>query len=141
MQAFISLFCDDIREERSGADTIVGVYPDNLSLPHIPSVIPKFGIYTRLYFEKSENTPKIIAAHLKLSWSDEIINIGDFGGIQLQNAFDEADKDKRKRVGIIMKAMLAGFAVTKTGSIDVILNIDGKEVVSGSVRIVSPDNQ
>ena len=141
MQSFISLFCDDIREEKSGVDTIVGVFPDNLSLPHIPSVIPKLCVYTRLYLEKSEITPKLIAARLRLSWNEEIINIGDFGGTQLKNAFDEAEKGNQKRVGIIMKAILTGFTVAETGRLDVIINIDGNEVVSGSVRIVSPEKQ
>lgn len=43
-----ALFCEDIREELSGALTLVGVFPDNLALPSTPIMMAKFAVFVRL---------------------------------------------------------------------------------------------
>src|SRR3954452_971566 len=67
----VAFFCEDIREEKSGQDIIIGVFPDNLNLtPSGPSegagttVITKLGLYVRLHFDVNDTPPRQISARL-----------------------------------------------------------------------------
>jgi len=55
----IALFCDDVREEKSGAFTLVGILPDNANIPPLPAdipedatgMMPRLCIYLRAHFD------------------------------------------------------------------------------------------
>lgn len=44
----MSIFCEDIRGEKSGQDTIIGIYPDNVAVEVLPFIFPKIGVYIRI---------------------------------------------------------------------------------------------
>lgn len=43
-----ALFCQDIRPEKSGTETLVGVLPDNVDVVSIPGIMPQLCLYTRI---------------------------------------------------------------------------------------------
>jgi hypothetical protein len=43
-----ALFCEDVRQEKTGGETLVGVMRDNLAMSSLPGVLPKLGIYIRM---------------------------------------------------------------------------------------------
>lgn len=49
----VGVFCEDIREEKSGNITLIGVIPDNVEVPSIPVGIPKLCVYIRSHFDPS----------------------------------------------------------------------------------------
>src|SRR4051794_5934383 len=44
----IALFCEDIREEKTGQDTLIGILPDNVRVPSFPGAMPKVCVYLRI---------------------------------------------------------------------------------------------
>ena len=42
------MFCEDVRCESGGTETIVGVFPDNPRVPETHPVIPKYFAYVRV---------------------------------------------------------------------------------------------
>lgn len=53
----VGVFCEDIREEKSGQSTLIGLMPDNINVPSSPQtaegrvprgLIPKIGLYVRI---------------------------------------------------------------------------------------------
>lgn len=51
----IALFCHDIREEKSGTYSLIGVVGDNINVPGFPGAIPKFAIYVRIHVSVNWN--------------------------------------------------------------------------------------
>lgn len=45
-----ALFCEIIRSEQSGQDTLIGVFPDNINIS-IPGVMTGLAVYARISFE------------------------------------------------------------------------------------------
>lgn len=45
----LAIFCDDIREEMRGTETIVGAYPSNISVPNFPGQLERFSLYIRTH--------------------------------------------------------------------------------------------
>jgi hypothetical protein len=73
----VGLFCEDIREKKSGQITIVGIFPDNVNIPPPPpsisnpevpqtTIIPKLGLYIRAHLGLEDDpgpmTVKLIMA-------------------------------------------------------------------------------
>src|SRR5204863_1010 len=61
----IGIFCEDIREEKSGQVTLVGILPDNVVMPRIPPeiaeknpsarpIIPRIALYVRVHVGADE---------------------------------------------------------------------------------------
>jgi hypothetical protein len=67
MQA-IGLFCEDIREEKSGQLNLIGIMPDNLNIPATPAptdgkilqaMIPKLALYVRVHLEPEDDPGEV----------------------------------------------------------------------------------
>jgi len=62
----VGVFCEDIREEKSGQSTLIGILPDNINVPPPPpptagraptGLIPKMGLYVRINLNLDEDDP------------------------------------------------------------------------------------
>ena len=51
MEKFFILLCEEIRDERNGARTLIGVFPIHGIKMKTPALFPKFGIYTVSSFD------------------------------------------------------------------------------------------
>jgi hypothetical protein len=132
----IGLFCEDIREEKSGQDTLVGVMSQNLRVPRVPGMLAKLGIYIRVHLPRSSKI-RTIKTRLKTPDGEEI-PLTDFGDL-ISQAKDEAAKSSAAFGGLISKSSVSPFAVNKAGSIQAIVDIDGTEYVCGALNIVLPE--
>jgi len=125
----ITFFCEDIREEKSNTETLVGVMPSTLSIPSFPSGIPKLGIYCRLQF------PMTLAdfsaeAFLQTSWGQSV-PIGGFSGDLTAQAKKESLAQGLPLASIILKAMIVPMPLPEPGRIDFILKMGEEERICG----------
>src|SRR5262245_1416449 len=67
----IALFCEDIREEKSGQDTIIGILPDALNVPQFPGALPKLGIYVRFHLN-AESEFRSIRTRLRIPGANDL---------------------------------------------------------------------
>jgi hypothetical protein len=120
----IALFCEDIREERSGQDTLIGIMPDNINMGRYPSAVPKLGLYIRAHIDP-DNPPSQIVAKLKTSWAESEIGRAEKELIELA-----AEQSKQKGIplaGVILKAIIAPFQLKQPGLALLTVSIDGGE--------------
>jgi hypothetical protein len=129
---FICLFCEDIREERSGQDTIIGVMPDNLTVSPLPGAIPRLGVYFRIQLEKDDN-PQSIKLKLRVPGGLEL-TMGSLDGLIVQAKAD-AEKNGIPFAGLIARAVLSPVPISSPGRIEAIAEIDGAEYVCGAMNV------
>jgi hypothetical protein len=87
----IALFCEDIREEKAGTQTIIGITPDNLEIPASAGVLPRFSFFIRLNFDPDE---KLSAGKIRITFPngqvDEPITIEE-------EVFEKARKEAKEQ--------------------------------------------
>ncbi len=122
----VGVFCEDIREEKSGQVSLVGILPDNVNIsqpppdrPNSRATIPKLGVYVRIHIGVDYD-PGAMSLKLRLPDGREI----DLGAVD-KFLLDKAKNDARARqlpiAGIISQAVLMGFVLPQSGIITAIL--------------------
>jgi hypothetical protein len=102
-----AVFCEDIREEKSGGNTIVGVMRDNLSVPPLPQSIPKLGIFARIYFPLER--PALRADIYMNTSSGERNQIASLEPAYIEGAIKAARIENSPSAGIIASIIFAPF--------------------------------
>ncbi|MBU1210491.1 MAG: hypothetical protein KJ587_04345 [Alphaproteobacteria bacterium] len=130
----VGLFCEDIREEKSGLVTLVGVLPDNIRSESLPGLFPKLGIYVRAHFF-SKTRPDSLEILILAPNGAEVVHVS-VEDDALNKAWDEAAIAEDDYVGIISKINVSPFQFNESGTIKLILRVNGeKDFFCGKMRI------
>jgi hypothetical protein len=143
----MALFCDDIREEKSGALTLIGVLGDNVTLPPLPpdggnivGIIPRIAIYLRINFDVNAEIGPIT---FKITMPDgaEI----DAGGISEATIAEAKDTGKSGSPigGIISRLVFGNVPLRKAGRMTVEATVGDTKYLAGALNFmpeVSPAN-
>jgi hypothetical protein len=134
-----TLFCEEIREERSGQFTVIGAFPNDIVVsPNIPAFVPKFSLMIYLYIKKSMH-PKAVS--INVSFDDESVDpdislpVPIDEGQWTQGSFETAKKDPIY-VRIQNNIVLNAFPFTKNNGITVHGNCDGVLTRIGRIKII-----
>lgn len=140
----IAIFCEDIRSEASGQDTIVGTLPDNLNILHpttsIAAATPmlsKLGLYLRMNFD-TQQKPKDVEAKL-LNTDNSVILTGSWTQDLIDKAFSDAQTNSMPFAGLILKVIVAPLLIPKSGKLTAISIVDGSESVAGAINLMVHD--
>ena len=129
----VGLFCEDIREEKTGVDTLVGILPDNLNVTVMPGLLPKLCVYLRIHIDVNADVRSITAV-LRLPPSTD----KSLGGFE-SHFIKETQEDSRKKgaplAGFIIKAVGGAMNIPAPGRLLAIVKINDEEVVCGSLNI------
>jgi hypothetical protein len=129
----IGLFCEDIREEKSGQDTIIGVMPDNMNVPTVPGALPKLALYLRILFDPAYDLGQI---NVKLVLPDnKEMPLGSWDKAVVEKAITDSQTNNIPIVGLIFKAILAPFPVAAAGKFLAVVTANGVEYVSAVLNI------
>jgi hypothetical protein len=139
MVAAIALFCDDIREEKAGTVSVIGIYPDNITVQKAPLMLPKCGIYVRLNIRLEETPPERISLRLVHADGTEF-PLTTFNVEMMEKARAESQAMGAANAGLISTALLAPFPIKQLGRINVVVKIDNEESVCGTlnVQVIGP---
>lgn len=132
----VALFCEDIREEVAGTQSLIGVLPDNLSFPQVPVIIPKLGFYIRLHAAEHVNLNDIRCVIREPDGTET--NLPGFDKKVLKESREKALKAKAPYIGLVMRGAATPFHVTNYGRIELLVTIEGAEILAGSLNIVPP---
>jgi hypothetical protein len=132
----IGIFCDDIREEASGAHTLVGVLPDNVNIPGLPAVIPKLGVYIRIQLE-NDYTPTTLRARIRIPGGDTF-EMADFTDL-IGPTREQAEAANTPFAGLISKGTFSPLPIKQSGRIETIVEADGIEYICGVLNFVVSD--
>ncbi|MET0482539.1 MAG: hypothetical protein ABWZ27_06430 [Aestuariivirgaceae bacterium] len=129
----IGIFCEDIREERSGQDTIIGVLPDNLAVRTVPSNLPKLGLYIRIHFDPTLD-PGDIALWIELP-TDHQLHFGTMDRKITEKAIRDALALNQPVAGLISKVLINSFQIPTHGRIRAVANINGRDIILATLNI------
>lgn len=132
----IGLFCEDVREEIAGTHTVVGIFPDNLSLTEMPATMPKLVLYLRFMLNPASEPGKIIVS---LTFpSGETIDILTIDAEVTSAACKAAIEERMPHAGMFSKIIWAPFSVTHYGRLVATARIEGREEVCAILNFRKP---
>jgi hypothetical protein len=128
----IGLFCDDVRDEVSGAHTIVGVYPDNIALPQVSVMLPKLTLYVRSLLDPASEPGAINVA--LIFPNGESKNVLEIDPATTKKACDDARAAGTPYAGIISKVVMLNFTVVQAGRVVAVAKIEGRDQVCAALN-------
>jgi hypothetical protein len=136
----IALFCDDIREEKSGALTLIGVMGDNANLPlpeessKLVGVIPRLGIYIRINFDVAAELGPIT---IKVTMPDGT----EIDASRIDEETIAAAKSTREKgnqiAGVVTRLQFGGLMMKTLGRMTVNVSIGEQTYLAGFLNFVS----
>jgi hypothetical protein len=139
----VGFFCEDVREEKSGQLTLVGVLPDTINIPRPPpdlpdmmrARMPKLGLYVRVHMSLDYGG-RSMKTKLKFPDGGET-PIGVVDEAIIAKAKDDAVAQGLPIAGVIQHAVLQGFAIPNPpGLVTAILEVDGTEHMAAILRFI-----
>lgn len=105
----VGFFCEDIREEKNGMLSLVGIFQDNINVEG-GGFIPKLCVYVRSYF----NTEKPVKAfRIDLVFPDgEAFEIADVEPSKIEEAAAKTKSQENPLTIFVSRAILLGVQVT-----------------------------
>lgn len=134
----IALFCDDIREEKSGAHTIIGIMGDNIIVPGFPGAVPKLAIYVRLHIPV-ETAPEEYRILFNFPNGERVL-INTIEHDLIKNTIRDAKKAKNKIAGIFSQLIASPFPVERAGRIEVELEWSGGKMFIGGLNFIEAES-
>jgi hypothetical protein len=129
----VALFCDDIREEKFGTFTIVGVYPDNLQIKQMPGTFAKMSVYVRMHIPVDCKPGKIVT---RIFMPDGVeVNSDEADAQVVTNALENAIKAGGAYAGLIARFTMLNLRVTAAGRMQVKVGIGDKEYIAGTLNL------
>lgn len=141
----IGLFCEDIREEKNGAFTIIGIMPDNVNT-EIVNVAPigearpsahvtmmsKICVYTRINFAPEFDLPE---GELRLvPVPGEAIQLGKIGRAVIDKAKREAKEMGHSMAGIVLRAEMGGYPIPLKGALRMEIVFPEETILAASLH-------
>jgi hypothetical protein len=135
----IALFCDDIRQESAGTTTLVGVYPDSLSLPKMPGVLAKLSVYCRIHV-RADYKPGRIVTRLLMPGSDDDVPSSPADEKIVNGALDKARAESKPYAGLITTFAIVGLRLREPGRMRVIVTEGEREYTAAilDLKLVPP---
>jgi hypothetical protein len=134
----ITLFCEDIREEKTGSETLVGVARDNFQAQHIPGLFPKLGLYTRLLIPTELEGPIEPVVVKLVSPEGSEHTLATFDVDFLAREIEGARKSGSPLLGLIAAAVGSPFPLKLAGRFLVIVATPTNEIISGQLNVLGP---
>lgn len=135
----VALFCEDVRREASGKQTLIGVFADLVRITEMPGEIRRLSVYYRIRFDPSGDYPDPITPHLE--WDGQSVEPPTphepFRIDRMQSAMADARERKVPFVSISGRIQLREpVQVQNPGQILAFLNVGTEKMLCGSLAII-----
>jgi hypothetical protein len=134
----IGLFCEDIREEKQGTNTLIGILPDNmvvqaLGLPEQSGqpFFPKLALYVRINVG-SETHIDTLSVKLRLP-DGSVLDLTVFDKELIEKS--RLDAPESPFMGLISKAVFGPTPMPVNGRFEAIVELNGSETVCGFLNV------
>jgi hypothetical protein len=133
----MGFFCEDVREEIAGTQTVVGVFPDNIVVPSVPATLPKLALYLRFMLDPSV-APGAISASLTFSNAEtkEVVALPAEAG---EDACRAARESGMPYAGLMTIVIMQHFNVIMAGRLVATVKMGGAEQVCAVLNFRLPD--
>jgi hypothetical protein len=136
------MFCEDIREEKSGAFSLIGIMPDNAKVPAAPPagqamMVPRIAIFVRVNFDPDQ---KIETVKMELITPDGTsMPLGDIDKKMINAAREDSKKAGAPVAGIILRAQIAPLPLKSLGRLVAQVTIDEQKIVAATLNFTTED--
>ena len=136
----IALFCEDIREEKSGALTLVGVLGDNVNVPPQPeclntvAMLPRLCVYLRVNFDVSAELGPVTFRIIMPDGTE--VPAGGVDQATLAQARETREKGNPMG-GVISRFQFGGLVMKKLGRMTVEATIGDQKYLAGFLNFTS----
>jgi hypothetical protein len=128
----VGLFCEDIREEKTGQDTLVGILPDNMTV-QVGAIIPKLCLYVRIHIDPgTELSPVSLRV---LAPNDDLLGTNEFGADLVRETREKALAKAAPITGLISKLIWLGFRIREPGRLRALLRVGDEEILCGALNL------
>ena len=138
------LFCEDIRSEKSGAFSLVGIMPDNANIGVAPTsekrgMFPKLCVYMRAQFDISDQV-KTISMSMQLP-DGNVLDMGPISADLISKSFAGAKKKGNPLAIIVLRAEFQAFPIISLGKMLLHAHIDGESYIAAQLNLVSSQDE
>ena len=133
----VGLFCEDVREEKSGQVSIIGVLSDNVKVPNMPVMVPKMGLYIRIHFDPSAD-PGTVKVKLAMPDSTEM-DLEQFEDQVVSDARQKSLRQASPLTGLIVFGVISPLQVKAYGSMRLEVDVGANRYTAGVVNFVPKD--
>ena len=129
----VALFCSDVRQEKGGTETIVGVFPDNVNVPTIPGAFAQMHIYVRMHVLPSFK-PRQIITRIVLPDGSELDRSEMDQGL-VERTREKAFANNSPYMGLVAKFTMVPMHIAQEGRLQVIVSVDDQDHVAGALNL------
>ncbi len=136
--AATGLFCEDIREEKQGTDTLIGILPDNIVVRALGQseqsgqpVFPKLALYVRINVS-SETHIETLSVKLRLP-DGSVLNLTTFDKELIKKT--QLDASEAPFMGFLSKTVFGPMPIPMEGRFEAIVELNGGEIVCGFLNV------
>jgi len=144
----VGLFCEDIREEKSGELTLIGLLPDNINVPPPPAELadktiaafmPKLGLYLRINLDVAHDRSPMT---LKLVFHDGTEQpIGEVPTEIIEQSQREAIAKNLPIAGIVSRIVMMPFRVHSGGIMQAVLGTKDGDHTCAVLNLLVPETK
>lgn len=129
-----ALFCEDIRNESGGSDSLIGVMPQGIIVPSFPFTAHKIGIYARLQVSRHWDKGTIVCG-VQMP-GNFVRDLGVIGRAELEKiaATTDAGYDT---LGITLTSV-GSYNFSQAGTMSVFLNYQDTQVLIAQLKVETP---
>jgi hypothetical protein len=117
-----ALFCETVRSEQSGQDTLIGVFPDNINT-NIPGIMTGLAVYARISFEPVGPT---LPMSIMITFTNGETVTNDIEPSVVQKAQQDAELSGHPLATVISRMQFLNLPVNATGRMTVTAQINKK---------------
>ncbi|MCB9947887.1 MAG: hypothetical protein H6842_08670 [Rhodospirillaceae bacterium] len=132
-RSVVGLFCDDIREEKSGQHSLIGIYSDNINMPSLPSAFPKLAIYIRITLDVTDPVKEIALSIVAPGAEEKILATLEENFIRSAQA--ESANKSMPTTTLISQIVTSPYVVRDPGMIVLKVLIEGVEYLSALMNV------
>ena len=130
--SIICLICEDIREEKSGGQTLVGLMPSVFNVQEMP-FDTRVALYVRANFDPHDMVVHKIMLYAK--FDDERFELGEIPTKIIETATSDARQAGLPLAGVATRIQLGQLRFEKTMHFRVFANIDGNEKLIAAMNV------
>lgn len=136
--SIIALFCEHIRRESGGAETLIGILPDNVGLPSVPFVLPSLSVYVRIHLNNGFD-PGTLSISL-LSAEKAVIASQEIERQLIDQVLASAKQSGTAVAGIVSRLNFRNFEIPAFGRMTAQASVGQEEIVCGVLNVVATEH-
>jgi hypothetical protein len=135
----IGLFCEDVREEKSGQLSLIGLMSDNINVEAVNpgktghALFPKIGLFVRINMSVDEPV-QAMSIKLLLPNGQKVV-LGEISENLIQHSKDQAARSELPLAGIRHHAVIHGFAVPQSGAVLAVVEMGEQQFTCAVLNI------